>query len=87
VSSGRPVLGILHAASPAHALARERPGTVLVPFSRDAGEDAVVDELTRRWFDADLAAMATAGPRRVPGLDATDMTARIAAILDQVAAP
>jgi hypothetical protein len=87
VTSGRPVLGILHKASPAHALAASLPGAVLVPFSRDAGEDAVVDELTRRWFDANPAGMAAAGPRRVPGLDAAGMTARIAAILDRVAAP
>jgi hypothetical protein len=43
--------------------------------------------LTRRWFDANPAGMAAAGPRRVPGLDAAGMTARIAAILDRVAAP
>lgn len=85
VSSGRPVLGILHAASPAHAMAQALAGAVLVPFSREAGEGVVVDELTRRWFDADLGALASGGPRRVPGFDAAEMTARIAAILDTVA--
>lgn len=86
-SSGRPVLGVLHAASPAHALAGQLAGTVLVPFSREVGEGAIVDELTRRWFDADFGALASAQPRRVPGFEAADMTARIAAILDRVTAP
>jgi hypothetical protein len=85
VTSGRPVLGVLHAASPVHAMAQAPGGAVLVPFSREAGEAAVIDELARRWFGADLGALASSGPRRVPGLDASDMTARIALILDQVA--
>ncbi len=86
-ASGRPVLGILHAASPAHAMAQALAGAVLVPFSRQVGEGAVVDELTRRWFDANLGALASDGPRRVPGFEAAEMTARIAAILDTVATP
>jgi glycosyltransferase involved in cell wall biosynthesis len=86
-SSGRPVLGVLHARSPAHAMAPALAGAVLVPFSREAGEGAVVDELMRRWFEADLGALASGSTRAVPGFEAAQMTARIAAILDAVAAP
>jgi hypothetical protein len=85
VTSGRPVLGILHAASPALAMAPALAGAVLVPFSREAGEAAVIDELARRWFGADPGTLGAGGPRRVPGFEAAEMTARIAAILHQVA--
>ncbi|MGH8443554.1 MAG: glycosyltransferase [Nevskiaceae bacterium] len=86
VTSGQPVLGILHARSPAHARAAELPGAVLVPFAREAGEGAVIEALQRRWFDVDRANLAATQPRAVPGFEAAGMTARLAAIFDEVAA-
>lgn len=85
-TAGRPVLGILHSASPAHAMAQALAGTVLVPFSREAGEAAAIGELQRRWFDRELGALASAAPRAVAGFEAREMTGRIAAIFERVAA-
>ena len=85
--AGKPLLAILHEASPAPELLRGITGTTSVTFGHAGPDSRLVPELYLR-----LRAMLTAGPAREPDEErlapftARAMTQRLAAVFDRVVA-
>src|SRR5262249_21414777 len=81
----KPILGLFHAASPAHQLERAHGATRFVAFEDTgvAGLARLQEAITKTWFGTPLPPRAT--DVDLGALEAHEMTARLCAIFERVA--